>query len=141
MISEGMAPSLPPNDPYAPLRVFADMAKAFADPAAFEQRMKRLIEQEQSAKAAIEQAAQDTAAAAKVVAAAEAEIAERRQKFEFETRAAADDHREKMTAERQRLEADRKAAAEARTRAQADAAKAADLKAEMQRRLRVMEGG
>ena len=100
---------LPPDDPYAPLRVFADMAKAFADPIAFQERMQKLIEQETSAKAASEQARLDTAAAHKLRDEVAKEIAEKRQQFEFETRLAADEHRKKIATEVAAAEADRKA--------------------------------
>ncbi len=131
---------LPPDDPFAAVRVFADMAKAFADPAKFQERMEKLIEQETAAKAAIEQAQRDTAAALKLRGEVAKEIAEKRRQFEYEARLAADEHREKIAAEVAAVEIDRKAAADLKAKAEADTARAVADRSEAARRLRAMEG-
>ena len=126
---------LPPENPHALGDMLVSLVRLLADPQAAQERIRDYMAADATARAAIEQAARDTAAAAKVRQDAEAEIARRQQKFEFETRAAADEHREKMAAERNAAEADRKAARTARAAAERDATEAAQLRADLAKRV------
>jgi len=131
---------VPPEDPYGPLRVFADMAKAFADPKAFEQRMSKLIAAESSANAAIAQAAKDTAAAQKLRADVNAELAAAREKHNAALEAERAEHEAAMDRERAKLAELTQSAAEHDRAASSARAEAERGKAEVQRRLRAMEG-
>ncbi len=135
-----LSPSRPPNDPYAPLRVFADMAKAFADPAAFQERMEKLIAQETAANAASKQAHENTAAAANLKETTAAELAEQRRQHDNQISQELAEHRRSMIAEREQIAAEKNATLELKDRAAKDAAQAAAALAEYQRRLRAMEG-
>jgi len=131
---------VPPNDPYAPLRVFADMAKAFADPAAFQSRMEKLIAAESSANAAIAKAAKDTAAAQKLRVDVNAELAAAREKHNAALEAERTEHEAAMERERGEVAALKASAVEHDRAASAARAEAERGKAEAQRRLRAMEG-
>jgi catalase len=130
--------SLPPDDPYAPLRVFADMAKAFADPAAFQERMEKLIAQEQAARTAIAQAKIDVETAAKAKQAAEQEISAARAQWDFQQRHESDVHRDAMAKELAAAQQDRNDAAALKQAAEVDAAEAARIRADLQRRIRLV---
>jgi len=131
---------VPPDDPYGPLRVFADMAKAFADPKKFQERMEKLIAAETSANAAIAQAAKDTAAAQKLRADVNVEIAASRERHNAALEAERTEHEAAMARERGEVAALKASAAEHDRMASAARAEAERGKAEVQRRLRAMEG-
>jgi len=131
---------VPPDDPYGPLRVFADMAKAFADPKAFEQRMSKLIAAETSANAAVDKAAKDTAAAVKLKHDTLAELAAAREAHEEAIGRERAEHESAMASERASIEALKASAVEHDRAASAARAEAERGKAEAQRRLRAMEG-
>ena len=133
-----MMPQLPPENPHALGDMLVLLVKLLADPQAAQERIRDYTAAHATATAAIEQAARDTAAAAKARRDAEADIARQRKQWDFEQRHESDLHREKMAAERSAAGADRRAAREARAAAEKAAAAAAAFKADLQRRVRLI---
>ena len=126
---------LPPENPHALGDMLVSLVRLLADPQAAQERIRDYMAADATARAAIEQAARDTAAAAKVRQDAEAEIARQREQWDFQQRHESDLHREKMTAERNAAEGDRKAARAARVAAERDATEAAELRADLAKRV------
>ena len=126
---------LPPENPHALGDMLVSLVRLLADPQAAQERIRDYMAADATARAAIEHAALDTAAAAKVRQDAEAEIARQREQWDFQQRHESDLHREKMTAERNAAEGDRKAARAARVAAERDVTEAAELRADLAKRV------
>lgn len=129
---------LPPNNPHELGNMLVSLVQLLADPEAAQSRIRDYVAAHKTATDQIQQAARDLAAVAAARAEAETEISRRRQQFDFERRNEADEHRAKMASERAALEVDRDAARKARSQAEADAAEAQRIRADLARRLKLI---
>jgi len=130
----------PPAVPGAELALVVRLLDLLADPKAAKSHVAELDRATTEARKAIEQAAKDTAAAAKLRADTEAELAAAREQQKEKLAQEKQAHIDAMNAERDELAELKKQAAAAKTQAEADAVAAAKARAEAQRRLRVLEG-
>lgn len=139
-MNSSTSPPQPTGTEYAALNALANIAALLADPVKAEGAIAGFAAAATTARATIEQAAKDKTATEQHRTEVMAEL-DRLKKAADDKRAAEwDAHQAKMASERGDLENDKRAIAKLRASAQADADRAASIKADFEHRLKVVSG-
>jgi hypothetical protein len=134
------ATTLPPLPTPRDLEAVLSLVTLLADPKAAQSRIVEFRDAAEKSRQVIEQCQKDTASLAALRQTTERDLADARAKHAAQLAQEREAHNEACQRRSDELDAREKRTAELKAQAEADAAEAARLKADMQRRIRIISG-